>query len=80
MDSAIDPWYSLRWFSPSQFSSYTWENKIYLWALLLVPVIIIIRWLTRYLLNQKLAVALVKSEQKAAECKEQESGGEQAAK
>lgn len=65
MDSAIDPWYSLRWFSPSQFSSYTWENRIYLWALLLVPVIIIIRWLTRYLLNQKLAVALVKSDLKS---------------
>ncbi len=65
MDSAIDPWYSLRWFSPSQFSSYTWENRIYLWALLIVPVIIIIRWLTRYLLNQKLAVALVKSDLKS---------------
>ena len=65
MDSAIDPWYSLRWFAPSQFSSYTWENKIYLWGLVLVPVVIIIRWLTRYFLNQKLAVALVKSDLKS---------------
>jgi len=64
MDNTINPWYSLNWFAPSQFSSYTWENKIYLWALLLVPVIIIIRWLTRYLLNQKLSVALVKSDLK----------------
>ena len=64
MDSTINPWYSMNWFTPSQFGSYTWENRIYLWALLLVPVIIIIRWLTRYLLNQKLSVALVKSDLK----------------
>jgi len=65
MDSAINPWYSPGWFFPSQFGSYTWENRIYLWALLLVPVIIAFRWLTRYLLNQKVPVALVKSDLKS---------------
>src|ERR1700755_1103180 len=64
MDSVIDPWYSLSWFSPSTFGSYVWENPIYLWALILVPIIILIRWFTRYYLNQKLPVALVKSELK----------------
>jgi len=65
MDEITDPWYSLNWYSPSTFNSFVWENAIYLWAILLVPVVIIIRWLTRYYLNQKLPVALVKSELKS---------------
>lgn len=65
MDSTINPWYSLSWFSPSQFKSYTWENDIYLWALLLVPLIIAFRWITRYFLNQKVPVALIKSDLKS---------------
>ncbi len=65
MDEITDPWYSLNWYSPSTLNSFVWENTIYLWALLLVPVVILIRWLARYYLNQKLPVALVKSELKS---------------
>ncbi|HEY5823683.1 MAG TPA: hypothetical protein VIT44_04930, partial [Cyclobacteriaceae bacterium] len=65
MDEITDPWYSLNWYSPSTLNSFVWENTIYLWAILLVPFVILIRWLTRYYFNQKLPVALVKSELKS---------------
>src|SRR6478752_3215996 len=65
MDSITDSWYSLSWFSPSTLNSFVWERSLYLWAILLVPIFILIRWLTRYYLNQKLPVALVKSELKS---------------
>lgn len=54
----ITPWYSLSWFEPSTFSAYTWEQPIFLWAVLLVPLIFILRWAVRYYFNQKLPVAV----------------------
>ena len=59
-----DPWYSLSWFSPSTFRSYEWDRQIFLYGLLLIPLIIIIRWVWRYYFNQKLPVALVRSDVK----------------
>jgi Ca-activated chloride channel homolog len=65
MDSLIDPWYSLTWFFPSTFAGYTWENALHLWGIAVVPFLVLIRWLTRYIMNQKLPVALVKSDLKS---------------
>jgi Ca-activated chloride channel family protein len=65
MDSVIDPWYYFYWFSPSTLKSFTWTNKIFLYLLMAVPVVFIIRWATRYAMNQKLPVALVKSDLKS---------------
>lgn len=62
MEEITDHWYSLSWFSPSTLTSFVWEHPLYLWAIILVPIVILIRWLSRYFLNQKLSVALVKSE------------------
>jgi Ca-activated chloride channel family protein len=62
MDKAMDPWYSMTWFDPATLSGYTWQNPLFLYGLILLPVVIIIRWMIRYLFNQKLPVALVKSE------------------
>lgn len=62
MDSITDSWYSINWFFPSTLNSFVWERSLYLWAIILVPLVILIRWVTRYYLNQKLPVALVKSE------------------
>lgn len=59
MDSEYqDPWYALDWFFPSTLRSFTWENQEFLYVLLLVPVLFIIRWLLRYYFNQKLPVAV----------------------
>lgn len=62
MDEVIDPWYTIDWFFPSTFGSYTWTDPLWLWLIPVIPLLFIIRWLTRYYLNQKLPVALVRSD------------------
>lgn len=54
----LTPWYSLSWFEPSIMKSYSWENPLFLWAILLVPMLFILRWTVRYYFNQKLPVAV----------------------
>ncbi len=66
MDKLNSPWYSLDWFSLSSFKIFTWENKLYLY---LIPVILLafaLRWFIRYFVNQKLPVALIKSDLKSS--------------
>ncbi|MBN8650923.1 MAG: VWA domain-containing protein [Cytophagales bacterium] len=62
MDEVTAPWYSIDWFLPATWSAYTWENPIFLYLLAAVPFLFITRWLVRYYFNQKLPVALVKSD------------------
>lgn len=62
MDKLAEPWYSLSWYSSGTFSSYTWENPLFLYGIAAIPVVILFRWLLRYFFNQKLPVALVKSD------------------
>ena len=64
MDSLLDPWYSPQWFTPTVFKNYTWENQLFLYGLFAIPLVLLIRWLLKYYLNQKLPVALVKSDLK----------------
>lgn len=64
MDEITDPWYSISWFSPSTLQGFTWENLPFLYALLAVPFLFIARWAFRHYFNQKLPVALVKSDLK----------------
>lgn len=54
----ITPWYSLSWFDPNVFGSYSWEHPLFLWLIILVPLIFIIRWAIRYYFSQKLPVAV----------------------
>jgi Ca-activated chloride channel family protein len=57
-----NPWYSWQWFAPETFTAFTWEQPLYLFGLVAVPLLLLARWLIRYLTNQKLAVAWVKSD------------------
>ena len=66
MDSLLDPWYSLEWFTPTVLRGFTWENILFLYGIVAVPLLFLIRWLTRFYLNQKLPVALVKSDLKSS--------------
>jgi Ca-activated chloride channel homolog len=66
MDEMVDPWYSLNWFFPSTLNSFTWENKLYIYLLFSVPILFIGRWAIRYFFNQKLTVALLKSDLKSS--------------
>ncbi|ELR71818.1 BatA protein [Fulvivirga imtechensis AK7] len=56
------PWYSLEWFYPVTFNNFTWEYRLVLYGLLLIPIFIIVRWLLKYRLNQKLPIALTESQ------------------
>ena len=60
----MDAWYSLRWFFPGTLSGFSWAHPLYLWLIALVPVLFIGRWIIRYFFNQKLPVALLKSDLK----------------
>ncbi len=64
MDS-IDNWYSFSWFNPSTLSGFSWASPLFLWLILLVPIFFILRWIFRFFFNQKLPVALVKSDLKS---------------
>ncbi len=59
-------WYSLDWFSGSMLTSFTWENPIFLYAILFTPLLFLIRWAVKYYLSQKLPVALEKSDLKSS--------------
>ena len=65
MNEMLNPWYSIDWFTPSTLTSFTWSNEFWLWLLPLVPIFFIVRWAMRYYLNQKLPVALIKSDLKS---------------
>lgn len=54
----ITPWYSMSWFDPSVLGSFSWEQPVFLWAIVLVPFIFILRWAVRYYIIQKLPVAV----------------------
>lgn len=56
------PWYSIDWFFLSTLKNFTWENRIALFALVLIPLFLIVRWALRYFMNQKLPIALTKSQ------------------
>ncbi|HEY5691259.1 MAG TPA: VWA domain-containing protein [Cyclobacteriaceae bacterium] len=65
MDNLIDPWYSFYWFTSAALSGFTWADPLFLWLIILVPLLFILRWVLRYFFNQKLPVALVKSDLKS---------------
>ncbi|MEX2233854.1 MAG: VWA domain-containing protein [Cyclobacteriaceae bacterium] len=54
----ITPWYSLSWFEPASLSSFSWEQPLFLWVILAIPLIFVMRWSLRYYFNQKLPVAV----------------------
>ncbi|HYG17709.1 MAG TPA: VWA domain-containing protein [Ohtaekwangia sp.] len=64
MDKDLTPWYSPEWFAPSTWSSYTWENPGFLYALAAVPILFLLRWFLLHRLDQKLPVALTRRDLK----------------
>jgi Ca-activated chloride channel homolog len=66
MDKLTSPWYSLDWFSLSSFKIFTWENRLFLYLIPAIPLVFVLRWLSRYFINQKLPVALIKGDLKSS--------------
>ena len=64
MDKLMEAWYSLSWFYQEKKKGFTWASPLYLYLLLLVPLLFVLRWFLKYFFNQKLPVALVKSDLK----------------
>lgn len=63
MDNAInDSWFSLNWFSPTLLMEYDWHNRLFLYAIALIPLLFIIKWLIQRSLGQKLNLALPKEQ------------------
>ncbi len=60
LDNTND-WFSLRWFSWSTIQNFHWENGIFFWGLLLIPVFFLIWWLYNLQRGQKLSIALTES-------------------
>ena len=58
------PWYDFEWFMPSTFTNFSWEQSLILYGLFLLPVILIIRWVVKRILNQKFPVSLPKKQVK----------------
>lgn len=61
----VNNWFSISWFYPSAFQSYTWEYKFFLWMLFAIPVIYLLRWIFNIRLKQKLTIALPKKRVKS---------------
>lgn len=62
MDKDLTAWYSLDWFTPSTLRSFTWEHPVFLYLIIAVPILFIVRWLLRYRFNQKLPIAITQKD------------------
>ena len=61
-----EAWHSIHWFFPSTFSSFEWEQPLYLYLIPAVLLLFTARWVWRFFFNQKLPVAMVKSSIKSS--------------
>jgi Ca-activated chloride channel family protein len=66
MDSALSSkdWFSLHWFKYTTWQNFDWQNELMLYLILLVPFVIIIRWLFTLKFGTRLTIALKKGELK----------------
>jgi len=63
MDKAInESWLSLNWFSLTTLMGYDWYNRLFLFALALIPLLFIVKWMIQRSLGQKLNLALPKEQ------------------
>ncbi len=62
MNDDAAPWYSPEWFSLSTLNSFTWENPVFIYLMIGIPLLFLLRWLWRYRFNQKLPVAVTQKD------------------
>lgn len=55
-------WFSLNWFAPSTLRDFDWQNPLFLYGLLLIPLLFFFRWLVQRSLGQKVNLALPKEQ------------------
>lgn len=62
MDKELDPWYTPEWLSYSTLNSFTWENPLFLYLIIGIPLLFTLRWFWRQRFNQKLPVAVTQKD------------------
>lgn len=62
LDESVYNWFSLEWFTPAAFKSFDWEFFFVFYAIPLVLLLFILKWLIGTKVKQKLPVALPKKE------------------
>lgn len=63
MDNAATfNWFSLNWFSPATLQSFDWQNPLFLYGILLIPLLFLFKWLVQRSLGQKVNLALPKEQ------------------
>lgn len=60
LDESIYHWFSLEWFTPSAFKSFDWAYFFVFYAIPLVIILFLLKWLIGTQVKQKLPVALPK--------------------
>lgn len=65
MESKVENWFSLEWFRPDILRNFEWQYPLWFYALLLIPLLFLLRWLISTQLNQKLPIALSKKNLKS---------------
>ncbi|MEQ9467102.1 MAG: VWA domain-containing protein [Ekhidna sp.] len=65
MENKAVSWFSLNWFYPSQLQSFDWAEPVWLYAILALPLVFILRWLIVNQFGQRLPVALTRKDLKS---------------
>jgi Ca-activated chloride channel family protein len=61
-EQEILDWWYLNWFTPATFSGFEWGNAQFLFGLILIPLLFLLRWLLGWRNRSKLTVALPQAE------------------
>jgi Ca-activated chloride channel homolog len=64
LNSTYWEWLSWSWFSPSTWNSFVFEKPAYLYLILALPLIFILRWLFYFRFRQKVQVAFFEKDQR----------------
>lgn len=65
MENSSASWFSLEWFRPEILRSYDWAYPIWFYTLLIIPFLLLLRWLISTQFSQKLPIALTKKNLKS---------------
>ncbi len=65
MENKADNWFSVEWFRPEILRNFDWAYPIWFYALLLIPFLLIIRWVINTQFGRKLPIALTKKDLKS---------------
>lgn len=58
MKSSSLDWLSTRWFTQEKLVSFDWGNTLWLYGIILIPMVLLVRWLIAHQFRQKLPIAL----------------------